>query len=267
MTNLKNTALNIRKSIIGMLVPKESHHIGCSLDIVEILTYLYFQEIKIDPKKPNDPNRDIFILSKGHAAAGVYATLAERGYFKKEILLKYDTNGGILPEHITRVVPGIELSTGSLGHGLPVGVGFALSYKNDKKKNRVFVLISDGELNEGSNWEALMFAGHHKLDNVTVILDKNDYQGYGQTADIINLSPIENKIKDFGWNTYKTDGHDFVDLKKAFSNVKKSNNKKPNFIIAKTIKGKGIPEFEGKFESHYHSITQETKDMLLKSMK
>ena len=265
--DLTKTALNIRKSIIEMLVPKESHHIGCSLDIVEILTYLYFQEMKIDPKKPNDPNRDIFILSKGHAAAGVYATLAERGYFKKEILGKYDTNGGILPEHITRVVPGIELSTGSLGHGLPVGVGFALSYKNDKKKNRVFVLISDGELNEGSNWEAFMFAGHQKLDNLTVILDKNDYQGYGLTSEIIDLSPIEGKLKNFGWNTYKADGHDFADLKKAFDNVKKSKNNKPNFIIAKTIKGKGIPEFEGKFESHYHSITQETKDMLLKSMK
>ena len=264
--DLTKTALNIRKSIIEMLVPKESHHIGCSLDIVEILTYLYFQEMKIDSIKPNDLNRDIFILSKGHAAAGVYATLAERGFFKKEILQKYDTDGGILPEHITRVVPGIELSTGSLGHGLPVGVGFALSYKNDNKKNRVFVLVSDGELNEGSNWEAIMFAGHHKLDNVTVILDKNDFQGYGSTSEIIDLSPIEGKLKNFGWNTYKVDGHDFADLKKAFDNVKKSKNNKPNFIIAKTIKGKGIPEFEGKFESHYHSITQEMKDSLLKKI-
>lgn len=265
-SELQRTTQNIRKSIIEMLVPKESHHIGCSLDIVEILTYLYFQEMKIDPKKPNDPSRDIFILSKGHAAAGVYATLAERGFFKNEILQKYDTDGGILPEHITRVVPGIELSTGSLGHGLPVGVGFALSYKNDNKKNRIFVLVSDGELNEGSNWEAIMFAGHHKLDNLTVILDKNDYQGYGRNVDIIDLSPIENKIKDFGWNTYKADGHDFKDLKKAFESVKKSKNNKPNFIIAKTIKGKGIPEFEGKFESHYHSITQEMKEKLLRNI-
>lgn len=249
-----------------MLVPKESHHIGCSFDIVEILTYLYFQEMKIDPKKPNDPNRDIFILSKGHAAAGVYATLSERGYFKKEILGEYDTDGGILPEHITRVVPGVELSTGSLGHGLPVGVGFALSYKNDNKKNRTFVLVSDGELNEGSNWEAIMFAGHHKLDNLTVIFDKNDYQGYGKTADIIDLSPIENKLKEFGWNTYEINGHDFKDLKNVFTKIKKSKNKKPHFIIAKTIKGKGIPEFEGKFESHYHSITQEMKDELLKKI-
>ena len=182
------------------------------------------------------------------------------------IIGKYDTNGGILREHITRVVPGIELSTGSLGHGLPVGVGFALSNKNDNKKNRIFVLVSDGELNEGSNWEAFMFAGHQKLDNLTVILDKNDYQGYGLTSEIIDLSPIEGKLKNFGWNTYKADGHDFADLKKAFDNVKKSKNNKPNFIIAKTIKGKGIPEFEGKFESHYHSITQEMKDSLLKKI-
>ena len=265
-TNLKNTASNLRKSIIRMLVPKESHHIGCSLDIVEILTHLYFQEMKIDPKKPNDPKRDIFILSKGHAAVAVYATLAQRGFFKKEILQKYDTNGGILPEHITRVVPGIELSTGSLGHGLPIGAGFALSSKNDSKKNRTFVLVSDGELNEGSNWEAIMFAAQHKLDNLIVIVDRNGFQGYGKTEEIIDLSPLKEKFQTFGWEVQEVDGHDFKDLETVFNKIKQSKSGKPQCIIAKTIKGKGIPEFEGKFESHYHSITKEMKDKLLRNM-
>ena len=267
LQKLTNTAKRIRRSIIAMLVPKESHHIGCSLSMVEILTYLYFAEMNINVKKPTDNKRDIFILSKGHAGASLYATLSLRGFFDKKILNKFDIDGGLLPEHATSVVPGVELSTGSLGHGLPVGVGFALSFKNSSKKNKVYLGMSDGELNEGSNWEAIMFAAQHKLDNLVAIIDNNGFQGYGKTKDIIDLSPVQDKLKAFGWNTYVIDGHNFNDLNKAFEKIKKSKNKRPHFIIANTKKGKGIPEFEGKFESHYHSITKETKDMLLKSMK
>lgn len=260
---LKKTTTQIRKNIIEMLVPKESHHIGCSLSIVEILTSLYFQQMSIDPKKPIDPKRDIFILSKGHAAAALYATLAERGFFDKKILAQYDTEGGLLPEHVTRVVPGIELSTGSLGHGLPVGVGFALSSRNDKKKNHVYVLVSDGELDEGSSWEAILFAGHHKLSNLIVIVDYNKLQGFGTTHEVLDLEPLSAKLKAFGWNVYDVDGHDFGDLDNVFEKIKNSQDGSPHFVIANTIKGKGIAHFEGKFESHYHSIDEVTKETLL----
>ena len=248
MIDLEKTAFNIRRKIIEMLVPKESHHIGCSLSIIEILTYLYFQELNINPKDPKDKDRDIFILSKGHAGAALYATLAEKGFFDKSLLSKYDTEGGVLPEHATAIISGIEVSTGSLGHGLPIGCGFATSFKNDNKKNKVIVLMSDGELNEGSNWEAIMFANTHNLSNLTVIVDCNKFQGYGKTKKIIDLSPLYLKIKAFGWNFFEIDGHNFKDLKEAFKEVENSKNNKPNFILANTIKGKGIKEFEGKFE-------------------
>lgn len=268
MTNsdLQNTARNIRRLLIETLVPKESHHIGCSLDIVEILTYLYFKELNINPKNPKDPKRDIFILSKGHAGVALYATLAERGFFSKKTLKKFDVNGGLLPEHATSVVPGIELSTGSLGHGLPVGAGFATSFLSDTLKNRVVVLMSDGELDEGSNWEAFMFAGQHKLDNLIAIIDSNNFQGYGATKDIINLAPITDKLKLFNWNTYIIDGHNYSQLSSVFKKIKTSKNKKPHFIVAKTIKAKGIPELEGKFESHYVSIDEEMKKKFLKNL-
>lgn len=266
MPDLSQTAYYIRKSIIEMLVPKESHHIGCSLSIVEILTVLYFHILRIDPKNPNDKNRDIFILSKGHAAAALYAALAQRGFFSQELLRKYDTNGGLLPEHVTRVVPGVEVSTGSLGHGLPIGVGFALSNLEMQKKNMVYVLMSDGELNEGSNWEAIMFAGFHKLGNLVVIIDANGVQGYGPTKKVLDLGQIKDKISPFGWYTYEIDGHNMEELMSLFQQIKKRSNGKPHFVIAHTIKGKGIPDFEGKFESHYYSIDEETKRSILKKM-
>jgi len=262
---LKNKASQIRRSIIEMLAPYESHHIGCSLSIVEILTILYFHTLRVFPKKPNHPKRDIFILSKGHGAAALYATLSLRGFFPKKILQTYDRDGGLLPEHATRVVPGVEASTGSLGHGLPIGVGFALSLRNDGKKNRVLVLVSDGELNEGSTWEAIMFAGHHKLSNLTVIVDANGFQGYGKTKDVLNLEPYPQKFKDFGWKTAViNDGHDLEKIDNAFNKSGQNlSQAKPNILIAKTVKGKGVPFFEGKFESHYQSIDDKTKHEIL----
>lgn len=265
--NLKKIALEIRREIIKMLVPAVSHHIGCSLSIVEILTNLYFNEMKINPKNPKDPDRDIFILSKGHAGASLYATLAVAGFYKKGLLKLYDVDGGLLPEHVTKVVSGIEISTGSLGHGLPIGIGFATAFLNEKRKNRVFVIISDGELNEGSTWEAIMFAGHRRLKNIIVIVDYNKFQGYGSTTEVLNLDPLNDKLKAFNWNTYETAGHDFVDIERVFTEIKTTKNNLPHFIIAHTIKGKGIKKFEGKFESHYKSIDQETKDELLDSLK
>ncbi len=249
-----------------MLNPYESHHIGCSLSIVEILVVLYFHVLHVYPRKPRNPKRDIFILSKGHAAAALYATLAKRGFFNKKLLQTFERDGGYLPGHSTKSVVGVEASTGSLGHGLSMGAGFSLSFKNDHKKNNVSVLLSDGELNEGSTWEAIMFSGHHRLSNLTAIVDVNGMQGYGLTKDVLDLEPLKNKLLEFKWNVYETDGHNVMQLIKIFDNIKKNKNNKPNFVIARTVKGKGVPYFEGKFESHYLSIDEETKKNILSQL-
>lgn len=262
---LKKIADEIRYLMIQSIRPLESHHIGCAFSIVDIVVFIYFKILRVYPKNPKNEKRDIFILSKGHAALAVYATLQKKGFFSKKYLLNYDRDGSILSEHINHQVPGVEISTGSLGHGLPIGVGWAISFLRDDKKNKVYVLISDGELNEGSNWEAIMFAAHHCLHNLIVILDNNEFQGYSSTKNVINLSPLSKKLEDFGWNVYKIDGHNFLNMENVFNKIKNNKNKKPNFIIAKTIKGKGLPGFEGKFESHYKSIDQKTKETILKS--
>lgn len=263
---LEKIAAEIRKDIVRVLVPQESHHIGCSLSIVDTLTVLYFKVLNVSPDNPKDPNRDIFILSKGHAGVALYATLAKKGFFGYDLLTTYDRDGGLLPEHATSTVPGVELSTGSLGHGLPVGIGFALSFRAENKQNKVYVLLSDGELDEGSNWEAILFAGHHRLSNLTVIVDYNKFQGYGRTAEVLDLEPLRDKFAAFRWNTYETDEHNPRELIKVFNKIKKTANNKPLAIIAHTVKGKGVPFFEGKFESHYHSITEETKQEILRTL-
>lgn len=259
-SELKEIANTIRLLMLESLRPKESHHIGCAFSIVDILTYLYFDELIVNQKNPKDPKRDIFLLSKGHAALALYATLCYKGFFSKKRLLTYDQDGSDIPEHASTHVQGVELSTGSLGHALPVGIGFATSFLNDKKKNKVYVLLSDGELDEGSNWEAIMYASHHKITNLVVIVDKNGYQGYSNTEKVLDLSPLQKKFEAFGWEVIKIDGHDFGKLKIAFE---QRRSVKPRVIIANTIKGKGIPYFEGRFDSHYKSIDEEMKKKII----
>lgn len=261
---LEKKASDIRRTIFSMLKPHESHHIGCSMSIVELLTVLYFDILAVYPKNIWSKKRDIFILSKGHAAAALYATLFRRGFFTKKILSTYEIDEGLLPGHVTNTVPGVEVSTGSLGHGLSIGAGFALSFLRDKKTNKVYVLLSDGELNEGSTWEAIMFAGHHKLHNLTVIVDANGMQGYGKTKDILDLTPLAAKANAFGWDSFEIDGHDIVDIHNALKKDKKS---KPLFIIANTIKGKGMLHLEGKFESHYKSLNASEIQIFLDKQK
>jgi len=262
ISKLKKTAFEIRKLMLEAIRVKETHHIGCALGIVEILTYLYFHELKVNSGNPKDAKRDIFLLSKGHAALALYATLCKKGFFDEDYLKTYDKDGSHMPEHASTIVPGVEFSTGSLGHALPAGNGLALSYKNDGKKNRVFVLLSDGELNEGSNWEAIMFAAQHKLNNLTVIVDKNGFQGYSETEKAIDLSPISNKVESFGWEAMACDGHDLENITTVLGQGQ--SLKKPRMIIAKTVKGKGVPYFEGRFDAHYKSIDEETKKKILK---
>lgn len=253
----KKIAKEIRKEILTMKFLSKDSHLGSDFSCVDMLTVLYFHSLKINPQKPKDSNRDWFILSKGHSASALYATLALRGFFSREMLSKYCNNGSKLPAHPTKdCVPGVEVSTGSLGHGLPMGLGMALSAKRDGKKNRVFVLMSDGECDEGTTWEAALFASHHKLDSLTVMIDYNKIQSFGDTNDVLNLEPFSQKWKSFGWSVQEINGHDYSDIEKSLDATPFKKGL-PSVIIAHTIKGSGgqtaCKMFENKLEWHYKS--------------
>jgi transketolase len=263
---MEEKARDIRKLLFQTLVPGASHHIGSCLSCVEILTALYFKLLKVDSQKPDWNERDIFLMSKGHAGAVYFCVLAAAGFFDKELLGKFDVDNGILPEHVSRVVPGVELSTGSLGHALPVANGFALAFKNENRDNKVVVLNSDGELDEGSNWEAAAFAAHHKFDNIISIVDVNGFQGYGATEKVLKMAPLSEKFVSFGWEVFEIDGHNFEEIEMAYHKASHENGK-PKVILAHTIKGKGIAKYENnQFESHYMGITKEEKEKILKSL-
>jgi len=257
---------DIRKKILKMMYESQTSHIGSCLSCVEILTILYFRILKIDPKNPLTEKRDRFILSKGHGAAALYATLGQRGFFPEKILDTYCQDGGKLPGHSTRnCVSGVEVSTGSLGHGLPMGVGMAVAAKNDGKDYRIFVLMSDGECEEGSVWEAAMFATHHKLDNLIGIIDYNKLQAFGRTNEIMALEPLKDKWSAFGWEVKEVNGHNFSDMEKALSKIPFKKGK-PSLLIAHTIKGKGISFMEDKLEWHYKNLTEGEYELALKEL-
>lgn len=256
----------IRKKVLKMIHKSQEAHIGSCLSCVDILTVLYFKILKIDSNNPLDDNRDRFILSKGHAAAALYAVLAQREFFSVNELNKYCQNGEKLAGHSTRqCVPGIEVSTGSLGHGLPMGTGMSLSAKNDEKDYRIFVLMSDGECQEGSNWEAALFSSHYKLDNLIAIIDYNKLQALGRTNEVLNLEPLKKKWEDFGWKVKEINGHNFSEIEKGLSCVPFEKNK-PSLLIAHTIKGKGISFIEDKLVSHYKHFTEEEYKLALKEL-
>ncbi|MEK7174238.1 MAG: transketolase [Patescibacteria group bacterium] len=249
--DLFGRAKHIRRDIVEMIYRAKSSHIGCALSAADILTALYFGGVlRIDPKSPKAPGRDRLILSKGHAVTAVYAALAERGFFPKEKLLEYGTDGTTLASHIVLdVLPGTETSSGSGGHGLPMGVGMALAARADKNGARIFVLSGDGELEEGSAWEAMLFAGHHKLSNLKLIVDRNDLQdGVDglRVSDVLDLNPLDEKFRAFGWEVDIVDGHDPAALIPAL----KKETARPHAIIAKTVKGKGVSFMENRGEWH-----------------
>lgn len=243
----------IRRKILRMVFNSQSSHIGSCLSAIDILAVLYFKVLSIDPRKPRARNRDRFILSKGHACAALYATLALRGFFSEKILDEYCKDGGRLPGHSTRhCVPGVEVSTGSLGHGLSMAVGMALAAKYDKLDYRVFALLGDGECNEGAVWEAIMFAGNKKLDNLIAIVDYNKIQSFGRVKEINNLEPFADKWRSFGWEAREADGHDVEELARLLNAVPFRPGK-PNVLIAHTIKGKGVSFMENELKWHYKS--------------
>lgn len=245
---LEVIAKDIRKEVLTMVYQSKSGHLGCSLGIVDILIALYFNILRVDPKKPSDKLRDRFLLSKGHASSALYAILATRGFFPKSLLTTYLKDGSKLAGHVTwGSFPGIEATAGSLGHGLSIGLGMSLAIKQQKVNSKVYVLIGDGECAEGSIWEGVNFAGHHKINNLILIIDNNNLQIMGWGTDILNSVPFENKFKGFGWDVESVDGHNIELLSKV---LQPQTLTKPLAVITNTIKGKGVSFMENKVEWH-----------------
>lgn len=252
MRNLQKTVKQVNTSILNMVTSGKSSHVGSALSCADILTVLYFEVMNIDPHHPDDPNRDRFILSKGHGCTAQYAVLAELGFFPKERLRTYYKKDGLLGHATYQMVPGLEVSTGSLGHGLGIGVGMAYAAKLDAKSYRVFVVVGDGECNEGSIWEAALAAPQWKLDNLVVIVDANNIQGCGTTIDILNLEPFKEKWESFGWAVKEVDGHDLSKINSTLHTLPFEPGK-PSLLIAHTVKGKGVSFMENTVEWHYKS--------------
>jgi len=251
VTRLKEIAKDIRIDIVKSLAEAGSGHLGGSLDLADVFTSLYFNELSHNPIQPEWEGRDRLILSIGHVNPVLYTTLAHADYFDKKELMTLRKLGSRLQGHPGKEkgLPGLEVSSGSLGQGLSIAVGLALSIKYDKRQSRIFVIMGDGELQEGSVWEAAMSAANYKLDNIIVIIDRNDKQIDGNTSDVMNLEPLHNKWEAFGWHVLDCNGNDFESLFNAYSEVKKVSEK-PHAIIAKTAMGKGVKSIENDYRWH-----------------
>ena len=257
LTQLKKHALNIRRGVIEGTFNAKSGHPGGSLSITDILTYLYFVEMNVDPANPRDEKRDRFVLSKGHCAPALYATLAERGYFEKDLLKTLRKIDSILQGHPDmKHIPGVDMTTGSLGLGISAACGMALSAKHFGDDFRVYTAIGDGESEEGQVWEAAMFAAHYKLDNLCVILDLNGLQIDGPTSEVMNPAPHDKKFEAFGFNVITIDAHDFDQIEAAFKAAKECKGK-PTAIIAKSTKGKGVSFMENSVGWHGKAPNEE----------
>lgn len=253
---LKRQAAELRGRVVLMSHAAKSAHLASSLSCCDILAAAYWHAARIDPANPADPKRDRFILSKGHAAMALYATLAFRGYFPLDLLDTYTKDGGKLAEHPpANLLPGVEAATGSLGHGLPIGVGIALSARiTGADPFRVYALLSDGENNEGSVWEAAMFAAAQKLEQLCVIVDYNKWQATARSNETLQLAPLREKWQSFGWDAIEVDGHDVGLLAKLMENIPNGSGK-PVAIVAHTVKGKGVSFMEDDNNWHYRAPT------------
>lgn len=264
--DLTGKTKEIRREVFKSICKGGGGHIPASLSIIEILVVLYDKALNINPKDFKNPNRDRFILSKGHAAVALYAVLADKGFFPRDELDKFGRKGSILGGHPDmHVIPGVEASTGSLGHGFPFAVGIALAGKQDKKSYRVYVLLGDGECQEGSIWEAAMFAPQHKLDNLIAIIDYNRIQAMDYLDKIVSVEPLVDKWKAFGWETREVDGHNFSQLEEIFTGTPFVKGK-PSLIIAHTTKGKGISFMENMPIWHYRLPNEEELKIACKEL-
>lgn len=260
---LQRTATQIRKGIITAVASAGSGHPGGSLSVADIMTFLYFKEMRVDPKSPKNPDRDRFVLSKGHCSPGLYSTLAHRGFFPVEDLKSFRQAGSYLEGHPNMdKVPGVDMSTGSLGQGVSAAVGMALAGKLDKRDYRVFTVLGDGELEEGQVWEAAMAAAHYKLDNLTAFVDYNGLQIDGKIIDVMNPEPIADKFLAFGWHVVNIDAHDFDAIEKGVEEAKATKGK-PTVIIAHSVKGKGVSYMENQASWHGSAPKKEQAEQAL----
>ncbi len=264
---LEKIAKSIRKNVIDMIYKASSGHPGGALSIVDVLTYLYFEEMNVDVQNPKLENRDRLVLSKGHACAALYAVLSEKGFLSKDELSKFRKIDSILQGHPDmKYIPGVDMSSGSLGQGISASIGMALAGKMDKRDYRVYCIVGDGEIEEGEVWEAAMSASHYKLDNFCLIVDNNNLQIDGEISKVMNSYPINEKFKAFGFNVIDIDGHNFSEIDNAFK-MAKTNKEKPTAIIAKTIKGKGVSFMENEADWHGKAPNEEQYSIAMKEFK
>jgi transketolase len=266
VAELQALAHQLRKTIVTIVHKAGSGHVGGSLSVCDILTILYFRELNVDPQRPDDPDRDRLLLSKGHTCPALYAVLARRGYFPEEELMTLRQTGSRLQGHPDKLkVPGVEISAGSLGMGVSVGIGIALGAKKQGKSFRVWVVTGCGELDEGQNWEAFMAAKKYVLDNLTVIVDYNRMQNDGSNDDIMPLGNVPLKLEAFGWNVIPCDGHDYEDLLRAIESAKRFHGG-PSAIVANTIKSKGVPFMENDWSWHGKLIDRAAFERALREL-
>jgi transketolase len=251
---LEAVATRIRSHVVDMCAGPEGGHLGGAFSCADVLAALYFSVLNVDPRRPDDPDRDRFLLSKGHAAVGLYATLAERGFFPVEELAGYGRPGSRLMGHPVRAVPGVEMPTGSLGHGLALGCGFALAARYAGRDSRSFVLLGDGELQEGSVWEAAIAAVSLRLDRLVAVVDRNGLQLTGATEGIAPMEPLADRWRGFGWAVRDVDGHDPAQLADQLDAAPWEPGK-PSVLIARTVKGHGLPFLAGRSASHYVTLS------------
>ncbi|MDY3909398.1 MAG: transketolase [Eubacterium sp.] len=264
---LQKTAVEVRKGVVSAVHSAKSGHPGGSLSAADIYTYLFFEELNIDPANPDKPDRDRFVLSKGHTAPGYYSVLAQRGFFPVDDLTTLRHVGSYLQGHPDKKhIPGVDMSSGSLGQGISAAVGMALSAKLSNEDYRVYTLLGDGEIQEGQVWEAAMFAGHRKLDNFVAIVDNNGLQIDGAIEDVCSPYPIDKKFEAFNFHVINVDGHDFDALKAAFDEAKATKGQ-PTAIIAKTLKGKGVSFMEGQASWHGTAPNDEQYEQAMEELK
>ena len=237
---LDNRSKYLRQLIVQALIGGGRGHMGSAMSLVEILRVLYDEFINIDPKNPKQENRDRLILSKGHGCLALYSILADKGFFSKKLLNRTSRIGSIFGGHPEQKVPGVEISTGALGHGLPIAVGMSLAAKLKKKKHKIYVIVGDGEINEGSIWEAALYASKHNLSNLKIFIDYNKIQSYGFIKEVVNLEPLYDKWKSFGFDVSEVNGHDILHLRRNITQFNKKKINKPSITICHTIKGKGF---------------------------
>lgn len=249
---------HIRRTILDMAYSGATVHIGCAFSVVELLAVLYRHHLRLNPHNPEDPQRDYMVLSKGHGVMAQYACLQELGYLSAQDLQQYFKDGTRLKGLADVHVPGVECTSGTLGHGLSVGVGMALAAKLAKTDQQCYALVGDGELNEGAVWEAILFAAHFELDNLIIIIDKNDFQAMGRTDEVMRLGHIAAKCQAFGCETFEVDGHDEDALHEVYSRCAERRNGRPKAIVAQTVKGKGVSFMEHDNIWHYTRLNETT---------